>query len=46
MKRLIMMALVGVVVGGPAWGADESGNYTSVGMPDCASYLDAYARST
>jgi hypothetical protein len=45
MRRILMMALVGLVVSGPAWGYDAKGSATSVGSITCGEYLDAYSRS-
>jgi len=43
MKRLLMVALVGLVVSGPAWGIGKGGAYTGYSQHSCGFYLDAYA---
>ena len=45
MTRLIIPALIAVLVSGPAWGAEKSGEYTVIDAPTCGVYLDAYSRS-
>ncbi len=45
MKRIILAALVGMLVSGPAWGADEKGIFVSFppGTEKCTEYLGATA---
>ena len=47
MTRIILAALVGVLVSGPAWGADEKGFYEPYGWSErkCAEFLNDYAKS-
>ena len=47
MKRIILAALVGALVSGPAVAVDETGSYYRLGMGSekCAKYLGAYGTS-
>ena len=47
MKRIILAALVGVLVGGPAWAIDEKGSFFLYGRGEtkCSSYSAEYGKS-
>ncbi len=45
MKRILMAALVGIVVSGPALSADAKGEFTGYHPPSCADYSDGYSQA-
>ena len=46
MRRILMMALVGLVVSGPALGRDASNRADLLSYESCAEYLEGYSQAT